>query len=166
MRVGQLINEEAFEPKKHQERKLEAQAVSTRPPKRRRPPRSLPRAQAIGARLGSRTLCVRPIIGLMLLEQLGRQPQSIGVASNFPVHQIPSIWSAPNSLAHSLCQSAPHQLCQKRVLSRLPPNLTSARAGTVVGGGTGAAIEAASGGALGTITGAATTPPPPPPPWY
>src|SRR6516162_266492 len=56
MRVGHLINEEACEPKKHQARKLEAQAISTRPPKTRRSPRSQPRAQAIGARLGSRTL--------------------------------------------------------------------------------------------------------------
>src|SRR6516162_1670722 len=61
----------------------------------------------------------------MLLEQFRRQPQSIGVASNFAVHQIPSIWSAPN--------------------------LTSARAATAVYGGTGAAVGAPSGGALGAI---------------
>ena len=149
MRVGQLINEEAFEPKKHQARKLEAQAISTRPPKTRRSPRSQPRAQAIGARLGSRTL---------LYPANHRLDASRTVQAAAPEHRRRIEFCCPPDPLHLVCAKfgnafhhASPRHSQKRVLSRLPPNLTSARAATAVYGGTGAAVGAPSGGALGAI---------------
>ena len=124
MRVGQLINEAVFEPKKHQARKLEAQAISTRPPKTRRSPRSQPRAQAIGARLGSRTL---------LYPANHRLDASRTVQAAAPEHRRRIEFCCPPDPLHLVCAKfgsalimpmASHVVVSKEDLGRVRPNLT------------------------------------------
>jgi hypothetical protein len=132
MRVRQLIKEAAFEPKKHRARKLKAQAIPTRPPKTRRSPKSQPRARAMPARSGSRTL---------LCPANHRAYACRTVWPTAPKHRRHIEFCCPPGPLHLVCTKFVNAftmpvraalLCQKRVLSSLPPNLTSGTAPTTL----------------------------------
>src|SRR5262249_37016534 len=68
------------------------------------PPNRSPKPERYEEDQGQGCSRVRPIIGLTLVKRLGRQPQRPGATSEFAVHQVSSIWCAPNSLTQFLCQ--------------------------------------------------------------